>query len=175
MTDKEIIADVASRVGVDPPLLDALINFETGGTYSPTIKNPVSSARGLIQITNAPAKDLGFRDSLHAVESYPDFKSQMYNVVLPYLDMQRRRKGSLNSEQQLFMSIFYPSYMNVAPDTQFPDAVKKVNPGINTPQDYINFVRKRISVTAIKKALPLPMMVLAGVIAWYAIKKYKFF
>lgn len=45
----KIIAEVASRIGVNPNDLAAVISFETAGTFSPSIKNPKSSATGLIQ------------------------------------------------------------------------------------------------------------------------------
>lgn len=52
------IQAVAQRIGVDPNDLAAIISFETAGTFSPSIKNPTSSATGLIQFMPASAKDL---------------------------------------------------------------------------------------------------------------------
>lgn len=43
------IARVAKNIGVNPNDLAAVISFETGGTFSPSIKNPKSTATGLIQ------------------------------------------------------------------------------------------------------------------------------
>ena len=43
------IARVAKNIGVSPNDLAAVISFETGGTFSPSAKNPTSSATGLIQ------------------------------------------------------------------------------------------------------------------------------
>ena len=45
----ESIARVAKNIGVDPNDLAAVISFETGGTFNPNIRNPKSSATGLIQ------------------------------------------------------------------------------------------------------------------------------
>lgn len=45
----ESIARVAKNIGVDPNDLAAVISFETGGTFNPNIRNPNSSATGLIQ------------------------------------------------------------------------------------------------------------------------------
>lgn len=44
-----VINAVAKRIGSDPNDLAAVISFETAGTFSPSIKNPTSSATGLIQ------------------------------------------------------------------------------------------------------------------------------
>ncbi|MDT1857141.1 hypothetical protein FPK33_19840, partial [Acinetobacter baumannii] len=43
------IEAVAKSIGVDPNDLAAVISFETAGTFSPSAKNPKSSATGLIQ------------------------------------------------------------------------------------------------------------------------------
>lgn len=159
------IEEVATLVGTNPAWLDALINFETGGTYSPTIKNPRSSARGLIQITDAAAQDLGFRDSLDAVTKNPDVQSQMYNVVLPYLE----RYKPLETRQKLYMAVFYPAAMSEPPDTVFPAWVRQANPGVDTVGDYVRFVDARVKTGTLKipKALPaLIVAVGAGVALW---------
>lgn len=43
------ISRVANNIGVDPNDLASIISFETAGTFSQSIKNPTSSATGLIQ------------------------------------------------------------------------------------------------------------------------------
>lgn len=131
---KEIIADVAQKLKIPPSWLDQVINFETGGTYDPLIKNPYSSARGLIQVIDSTARSVfSMPSSLALVRKYPDFKSQMYNVVYPYL----RQYAPFPSKQSFFMSIFYPKYRSVPPDTIFPQSVRAVNPGIVTVNDYM--------------------------------------
>lgn len=178
MSKAAVIADVARKVGTEPYLLDALINFETGGTYDPQIKNPYSSARGLIQITDSPARELGFRDSADAVTKFSDFHSQMYHVVLPYFQMQRRRHGPLDTRQRLYMSVFYPAYMDTSPHTEFPASVQKVNPGIVRVRDYIYFVNSRVNegTLMLKKAAPalsaaMIALGIAGMIYWLQRRK----
>lgn len=120
----------------DPAWLDALIAFETGGTFSPTIKNPNSSARGLIQIIDSSAQGIGYADSLDAVTQNPDFESQMENVVIPYL----APYAPFPTKQSLYMAVFYPAYRDAPLFKRFPYHVRKVNPGIVTVKDYINKV-----------------------------------
>lgn len=176
MTEAQIITEAARRIGTKPEWLDALINFETGGTYSTNIKNPRSSAIGLIQLTNAPARDMGFADSTAAVEAYPDFKSQMFNIVVPYFEMKKKQNGIDNymKKQSLYMAVFYPAYWDWPADSLFPIEVRNVNPGINTPQDYINFVDKRIKTDTLKVASSVSLVLIAGLAtAAYLMYRYK--
>lgn len=179
MIDKQfqaaIITDVANRIGTNPAWLDALINFETAGTYDPKIENRLDpEAKGLIQFRDEAAKDLGFSDSADLVNSLPDFESQMYNAVLPYLQMRAKAYGPLTSQHSLYMAVFYPKYIPLPADTLFPANVRAANPGINSPQDYINFVNKRLKTSALRvasKVLP-PLIIVGGGIALYLIWKH---
>lgn len=156
---QRIIRQVAQEVGTQPEWLDALIKFETAGTYDPKVKNPNSSARGLIQFIDSTAQsEFGMRDSLHLVNTYPTFKSQMENAVLPYL----KKYAPLDTKQKLFMAVFYPAYMNTAPDTMFPERVRNANPGIDTPADYIAFVERRVRLMPDPK-LVIPSILILGV------------
>ena len=176
MSEAQIISEAARRIGTKPEWLDALINFETGGTYSTTIKNPRSSAIGLIQLTNAPARDMGFSDSTSAIEAHPDFKSQMFNIVVPYFQMKKQQNGIDNymKKQSLYMAVFYPAYWDWSPNTLFPAQVRNVNPGIDTPQDYINFVDKRIKTDTLKIASTISVTMIAGLaLTAYLMYRYR--
>lgn len=50
---------MAGRLGTRPEFIMATMSFETGGTFSPSIKNPGSSATGLIQFLDSTARGLG--------------------------------------------------------------------------------------------------------------------
>lgn len=172
----EKIREVAAAVGTRPEWLDALINFETGGTYDPLVKNPLSSARGLIQVIDATAQDVfGYQDSLALVSDYPDFYSQMDNVVFPYLQSRMNTHNAgrpLDTRQSLYMAVFYPAYMNEGTSKEFPEAVKRVNPGIERVQDYIDFVNARIRTASLRIPPTLPLIAIlaamGGVYWWIA-------
>lgn len=140
MTRTEIITETARNVGTEPVWLDKLINFETAGTYSPTIKNPKSSARGLLQFMDSTAQQFGYGDSLDLVNRYPTFESQMKGPVTQYL----KQWPSHPTEKALYLSVFYPAYRTKNIDTPFPASVQAANPGIRTPRDYINLIRSRV-------------------------------
>lgn len=130
------ILEISQRLGVDSSDLIRLIQFESG--FDPQAKNPFSSARGLLQFTDATARSLGFEDSLHLVSSYPTVEDQL-QIVEEYLVQFYPFSG----KQDLYMSVFYPKFRKVDPGTVFPHSVQSVNPGIVTVQDYIDRVEKK--------------------------------
>lgn len=178
------IREVALKVGARPSYLDALINFETAGTYDPQIENPLpdSTAIGLIQINDPTARDLFGMSAKALVSKYPDFESQMDNVVLPYL---RHRKKYYNSDKplftkhELFMSVFYPAYISKSPYTPFSEDIQRANTytvngekvTIRTPAEYTDFVSRRIKEDTLLVAKPIPIIitgtVIIGGIIWY--------
>jgi len=50
---------LASRLNIKPEWLISAINFETGGSFSPSVRNKASGATGLIQFMPTTAKALG--------------------------------------------------------------------------------------------------------------------
>lgn len=81
---RESIATTAEQLGMDPNDLATVISFETAGTFNPGIKNPKSSATGLIQKMRDPdGKYYGYsRDELASMS----FEEQMEKVVLRYFE-----------------------------------------------------------------------------------------
>lgn len=180
------IREVALAVGALPTALDSLINFETAGTYSPTIenKNPDSTAIGLIQINDPTAKELFGMSAKALVSKYPDFDSQMDNVVLPYLQQRKRVYNSdrpLLSRHVLYMAVFYPSYMNKGADTPFPANVQKANTYgktvIRTPRDYADLVDRLVKRETLLLSKRLPMILVGtgiiGITIWLVSRRMR--
>lgn len=130
------LLEISERLGVNYSDLISLIQFESG--FDPQAKNPYSSARGLLQFTDATARSLGFEDSLHLVTAHPTVEDQL-QIVEEYLV----QFYPFTDKQDLYMSVFYPKFRNVDPGTVFPDSVQAVNPGIVTVQDYVDKVEKK--------------------------------
>jgi hypothetical protein len=163
---KNKIMEIAAKLSADPAWLDAVINFETGGTYDVFAKNPISGAMGLIQVTNSTAQgEFGAANTQALSNSYPDFDQYMDNVVYPYL----RKYAPYRSKQELYMAVFYPAYRKVDPQTRFPADVTLQNPGLRIVQDYMNFVDSRIDwqMALFPKAAPLLAIAAAGVGIWF--------
>jgi hypothetical protein len=148
MSREAKVQEIASRLGIpDWRWLWALLKFESG--LDPQKRNPLSSAKGLIQIMDATAADPRYGwnvpDSASLISLYPDFDSQMEEVVYVYLS----KYTPLNTFQALCMAVFYPKFRYVDPATSFPDSVQAVNPGIVTVNDYLAFVQRRLGTSAV--------------------------
>jgi hypothetical protein len=132
---------VADSLKVKREWLIDLINFESG--WNPQAKNKFTGARGLIQFMPATAAGMGFPGFKSISEGAPTAADNLVNAapnialqmqyVLKYLYPLR----PFPTLQSLYMSVFYPKFRNVAATTEFPDSVKRVNPGIKTVADYM--------------------------------------
>jgi hypothetical protein len=162
MSIESAINDVAASLGVNPGNLTKLINFESN--FDPKARNPLSSARGLIQFTMDTARSLGFKDSDDLINRYPDVESQLRGPVLSYLS--QFKPFSEPFPQSLYLSVFYPQYRYSPPDTAFSDMIKKVNPGINFVSDYVNKVeKKKPKVVSLSKFSAIGFVVPVGLAA----------
>jgi len=145
-SEKQALQDVATRLGVPSSWLAAVINFETAGTWNPTIKNPNSSARGLIQFLDATARDLGYDSALSLVTSNPTIESQLRGPVLRYF---LKHGPRFKSKQELWFAVFLPRYKNAphstviyADDLAKQAKFRRANPGIKTVGDYYTKLEK---------------------------------
>lgn len=159
MSRTTLVQQLAQELRIqNPAWLDALINFES--RWNPAAYNKVSGATGLIQFMPRTMKDLKLipadisaripnsgtvpeeikQEARRAfLARYPDVASQMTGPVKQYL----ARYAPYPTEQSLYMAVFYPAYRNVPPTTAFNAAVRAQNPGIDTVQHYVDYVRKR--------------------------------
>lgn len=98
------IREVSSALGIEPNWLMAVINFESAGTFSPSIQNPYSDATGLIQFMPSTATSLGTTvTELKAM----DFIQQLDYVKKYYWPYRTRIKGFVD----LYLATFFPIAM----------------------------------------------------------------
>ena len=139
--DIDKLKQLGDKWGIPFEWLCNLINFESGGTFNPAIKNN-TGATGLIQFLKSTAESLGTTTTALAALS---FQGQL-EWVDKYLDSNKsvwKNKGLLTDgkvndkfqQPDLFMTIFYPAAIG-KPDYIFSDDVSKNNGGIKTPMDY---------------------------------------
>lgn len=129
----KIVSEYAKSLGVDPSWLKKLIFFES--SFNPQAKNSMSSAKGLIQFTDATAKSLGFSSSQNLIDTLPTIEKQL-TAVYTYLSQFK----PFSSASDLYLSVFYPAARKLDPKTPLPEAAAAANPQIETFQDYIDKV-----------------------------------
>jgi len=97
------VDQVARRLGMDPEHLLTVMRFETGGTFSPSIRNQAGSgATGLIQFMPATARGLGTTTEALAGMS----PEQQLDYVERYL---RPYRGRMRSLQDAYAAVLYPA------------------------------------------------------------------
>lgn len=125
------VREIGTNLNVDPSWLMAVMGFETGYTFSPSIKNPGSSATGLIQFVSSTAKSLGTSTTqlarMTAVRQL-DYVEKYFNQY----------KGRINNLGDCYMAVFWPAGIG-KPDTYViatsPSSVYNANAGLDANRD----------------------------------------
>ena len=88
------ISRVANNIGVDPNDLASIISFETVGTFSPSIRNPKSSATGLIQkMGDGATKRGGYNDGKYYGMSRDEYGSLSFDEQMKYVERYYKERG----------------------------------------------------------------------------------
>ena len=124
------VREIAIRQGVEANWLMAVMAFETGNSFLPYVKNPGSSATGLIQFTSGTATSLGTStvklsrmtavEQLDWVEKYFDqYKGRIKNLGDAYMAVFAPRDGLGKSDSTVLYTAPSAEYNANAPlDTQ---------------------------------------------------------
>lgn len=98
---KEKVIQIAANLETDPNFLMAIMSFETGHTFSPKKKNPVSGATGLIQFMPRTAQGLG--TSIAALVRMTAV--EQLDVVEKHF---RPFKGRMSTLEDAYMAVLFP-------------------------------------------------------------------
>ena len=144
------LGKVASKYGFPPQWLANLINFESGGTFSPAVKNPSSGATGLIQFMpqffdTKKLSKMSVSQQIDEVDRYIKYVLTGRKESLKVFDKTKNKVKSNFTETDLFMIVFYPSAIG-NPNYKFTKNVRDANGGISTPNDY---TKKALSTSSI--------------------------
>ena len=97
------VVEIAQELDVNPSYLMAAMSFESGGTFSPSIKSAAGSgATGLIQFMPNTAKELG--TSVQALSRMT--AEQQLDYVKKYF---WPRRGKLKTLEDVYMAILWPA------------------------------------------------------------------
>lgn len=171
---------IAQLLDISPNSLMFVMNNESGLDH--TIKNPNGSATGLIQFTEATAKNLGTTTA--ALKAMTNV--QQLDYVWKYL---QQWKSEIKDTGSLYLSIFYPAALFKENSYQFPKWVVTANPifdlnkdGNLTKSEFLSYVNQKYAKAiqanqitesaAQSKKSPLTDMFLLG-LALYGLYKYQ--
>lgn len=119
----EKVIAIADKYNLNPNWIMVVINFETSGTFSPSIKNPYSSATGLIQFLESTANELGTTTAALARMT----AIEQLDYVDKYIGMQVRRHGTIDNVGEMYLAVFYPASISWSMDKVFSPSVYLVN------------------------------------------------
>lgn len=125
------VREIAGNLNIDASWLMAVMGFETGYLFNSSVKNPGSSATGLIQFTSATAKSLGTTTTQLARMT----EVQQLDYVEKYFN---QYKGRINNIGDCYMAVFWPAGIG-KPDTYViatsPSSVYNANAGLDVNRD----------------------------------------
>lgn len=138
------IVRVSGVIGIKPSWLANVINFESRGG-DPQAVNTFGTkptyATGLIQFMPSTARGLGTtREELYGMSGREQMK-WVEKYFMPW-------RGRLDSQEDVYMVVFYPVAIGKPDNWTFPPAVEKSNPGIRTPADYARMANRNARLSA---------------------------
>lgn len=124
---------ISFKLGIDPNWLMAIMNFESAGTFSASVTNPIG-AFGLIQFMPATAKGLGTTSSGLKSMTAVNQLDYVYKYFLPY-------KGKINNYIDAYFAVFFP--LAIGKDDNWviqtkgisSSIIAKQNPAFDTNKD----------------------------------------
>lgn len=103
--------EISDELGIVPDYLMSCMAFETGETFSPSIKNAAGSgATGLIQFMPSTARALGTTIGDLEVMGATEQLDYVRKYFLP-------KKGRLKTLEDVYLAILYPAAIGKAPDS----------------------------------------------------------
>lgn len=134
-TFRERVRWIGEDLGFDPNWLMACMAFETGRRFTAGVRNPQSTATGLIQFMRATATALGTTTEKLAAMTAED----QLNYVWRYFRDRIKERGKITRLSDCYMAILNPVAMGKPDD--FPMWVKgssayAVNAGLDANKDH---------------------------------------
>lgn len=151
----DYIRELALALGVNEFDLFSLIYFETGGTMDAGIRNPYSSAGGVLQFTDATARTLRhidgskYKSTNDLLNRCPDMECQLAipgkktkygGPAFQYLS-----RFNIQNRYDMYMAVFYPYAIGKGPNFILPKSVQGINNGIHSVEEYVRRVDEQIS------------------------------
>lgn len=135
------VIDISAKLKCEPSHLMIVMNNESG--LNSKIKNPTSSATGLIQFMAGTAKSLGTTtEALKAMTNVAQL-DYVYKYMKPFI-------GHFDTVSDVYLAVFFPKAIFENEDYIFPLWASKANPnfdlnrdGIGTKKEFREYVNKK--------------------------------
>ncbi len=152
---KDKVMQMAERLGANPNYLMAVMSFETGGTFSPSVQNAAGSgATGLIQFMPATARGLGTTVEALARMTAEEQLDLVAKHFTPFT-------GRLRTIEDVYMAVLFPAAIGKGRDhVLFRKGTKRYaqNQGLDINRDGLitvgeaaDKVRRRLGAAATRK------------------------
>lgn len=143
------VVDICHYLGIEPDWLMAAMAFETGGTFSPAVRNKAGSgATGLIQFMPSTARALGTTTDALAALSAEDQLDYVYRYFKPYA-------GRLCCMEDVYMAILWPRGIGRPMDSGVGESTHPVtyrqNSGLDLDGDRV--ITKREATERVRRLL----------------------
>lgn len=109
---RSALAEMSIGLGLDPSYIAACMKIETGGTFSPSIRNPFTRAVGLIQFMPSTAAALGTSTDALSSMSATGQLAYVEKFFRPYA---RRIRSWVPGDY--YLAVFMPAYIGKDPGT----------------------------------------------------------
>jgi len=144
------VQDISNQLGVNPDWLMYVMHNESAGTFNPAVKNPGSTATGLIQFLSGTADTLGTSTTALAQMTATD----QLDYVQKYFQGVINHYGPINSVSDTYLAVFYPAAIAwTDPAKRFSTTVYSQNKifdydklGYLTKQDFQDYVNYHYSL-----------------------------
>lgn len=120
----EKVVSISEKLKIQPDWLMKVMYKETGGTFSPSIRNPKSTATGLIQFTEKTARGLDTSTAKLAKMTREYQMNYVYKYLKPFT-------GKLYSFADVYLAVFFPAAIRWPNDKRLPNWVYVANMGID--------------------------------------------
>lgn len=129
----DALVRTADSLGIDPDWLATVMSFETGGSFSPTVRNAAGSgAFGLIQFMPSTARGIlktATNEEAVRIGTGMSFEEQLEKMVIPYF-----RGRTMRNLNDVYLQVFYPAAAGKGDDYVVgasPSAVYRQNQGFD--------------------------------------------
>jgi hypothetical protein len=104
------VREICAFLGCNPSDLMAAMAFETGESFSPSIRNKLSGATGLIQFMPSTARNLGTTTDALAAMTAENQLNYVARYFTPF-------KGHLSTIEDVYMAILWPKAVGASNQT----------------------------------------------------------